>query len=79
MEADNEDERVENVGCAPPMTHRGFESEVFTLSKNVRRKRLEGQTACEGLVDTSMLPERDYFNLRFHPRAFKLEVFDGFC
>ena len=63
MEADSEDERVEIVGCAPPLTQRGFQSELFTFSKIVRRKRLEGQTVSERIIDTSMLPQRDYFNL----------------
>ena len=59
--------RVSKLLVVHSLTDRGFESEAFTFQEIFRGKGLEGDTVSEGTVDTSLLPQWDYFNLQFYP------------
>ena len=60
-EADVEDKEyfdgVDEVGVS------GYESEGFTLSEILRRKRLAKRNVSEGVVDTTHLPQCEFSNL----------------
>ena len=61
-EADAEDEDVDVVGGVDEVGLSGYESEGFTLSEILRRKRL-GKNVSEGVVDTAHLPQCEFPNL----------------
>ena len=54
-DVEDEDEDVDVVGGVDEVGVSGYESEGFTLSEILRRKRLEKKVS-EGVVDTAHLP-----------------------
>ena len=69
---DDEDEDVDVVGGVDEVGVSGYESEGFTLSEILRRKRLEKKVS-EGVVDTAHLPQYEFSNLHQLPLALLLE------
>ena len=55
-DAEDEDEDVAVVGGVDEVGLSGYESEGFTLSEILRRKRLE-KSVSEGVMDTAHLPQ----------------------
>ena len=64
VDVEDEDEDVDVVGGVDVVGVSGYESEGFTLSQILRRKRLEKKVS-EGVVDTTHLPQCEFSNL--HP------------
>ena len=60
--AEDEDEDVDVVGGVDEVGLSGYESEGFTLSETLCRKRL-GKNVSEGVVDTAHLPQCEFSNL----------------
>ena len=58
-EADVEDEDEDVVGGVDEVGISGYESEGFTLSEILRRKRLE-ESVSEGVVDAAHLPQCEF-------------------
>ena len=54
-DAEDEDEDVDVVGGVDEVGLSGYESEGFTLSVILHRKRLK-KNVCEGVIDTAHLP-----------------------
>ena len=69
----DEDEDVDVVGGVDEVGVSGYESEGFTLSEILRRKRLE-KNVSEGVLDTAHLPEGEFSNLHQLPLALLLEI-----
>ena len=73
-EADVEnDEDVDVVGGVDEIGVSGYESEGFTLSEILRRKRLEKKVS-EGVVDTAHLPQCEFSNIHQLPLAFATRI-----
>ena len=72
MWMEDKDEDVDVVGGVDEVGVSGYESEGFTLSEILRRKRLEKKVS-EGVVDTAHLPQGELSNLHQLPLAFILE------
>ena len=73
-EADVEDEDEDaDVGGVDEVGVSGYESEGFTLSKILRRKRLVNKNLSEGAVDTAHVLQCEFSNLHHLPLAFLLE------
>ena len=70
-DADDEDEDVDVVGGVDEVGLSGYESEGFTLSETLRRKRLE-KSVSVGVMDTAHLPQCELSNLHRLPLAFSL-------
>ena len=68
----DEDEDVDVVGGVDEAGVSGYESERFTLSEILRRKRLEKKVS-EGVVDTAHLPQCEFSHLHQLPLALLLE------
>ena len=51
----------------------GYESEAFTLSEILRRKRLAKKNAFGGVVNTTHLPQCEFSNLQHLPLTFLLK------
>ena len=73
MEVDVADEDVYIVACVDDVGVSGYESEGFTLSEILRRKLLSKRSVSEGLVDTSLLPQWAFANLKTLPITLPLE------
>ena len=56
VDAEDEDADVDVVGGVDEVGLSGYESEGFTLSEILRRKRL-GKNVSEGVIDTAHLPQ----------------------
>ena len=69
---EDEDEDVDVVGGVDEVGVSGYESEGFTLSEILRRKRFEKKVS-EGVVDTAHLPQCEFSNLPKLPLALLLE------
>ena len=69
---EDEDEDVDVVGGVEEVGVSGYESEGFTLSEILRRKRLEKRLS-EGVIDTAHLPQCEFSNLHQLPLALLLE------
>ena len=67
-DVEDQDEDVDAVGGLDEVGVSGYESEVFTLSEILRRKRLE-KRVFEGVVDTAHLPQKECSNLHYLPLA----------
>ena len=67
-DAEDEDEDVDVVGGVDEVGLSGYESEGFTLSEILRRKKLE-KNVSEGVVDTTHLPQCEFSNLHRLPLA----------
>ena len=72
-DVEDEDENVDVVGGVDEVVVSGFESEGFTLSEILRRKRLAKKNVSEGVVDTAHLPRCEFSNLHNSPLSFLLE------
>ena len=71
--ADDEDEDVDIVGEVDEGGLSGYESEGFTLSEILRRKRL-GKNVSERVIDTAHLPQCEFSNLNRLPLTFSLQI-----
>ena len=71
-DVEDEDEDVDVVGGVDEVGVSGYESEEFTLSEILRRKRLE-KNVSEGVFDTAHLPQCEFSNLHQLPLALLLE------
>ena len=71
-DVEDEDEDVDDIGGVDEVGVSGYESEGFTLSEILRRKRLEKRVS-EGVVDTAHLPQCEFLNLHQLPLALLLE------
>ena len=71
-DVEDEDEEFEVVGGVDEFGVFGNESEGFTLSEILRRKRLE-KIVSESVVDTAHLPQCEFSNLHQLPLALLLE------
>ena len=82
-DVEDEDEDVDVVGGVDKVASTrtvtllvastGYESEVFTLSEILRRKRLDKKKVSDGVVDTTHLPQCEFSNLQHLPITFLLE------
>ena len=67
-----------NVVCgAPALAISGFELQGFNFSEVVHRKRLEGQTLSEGVVNTARPPQCEFSNLHSSLALGLLEQYGG--
>ena len=73
VDVEDEDEDVD-VGGVDEIGVSGYESEGFTLSEILRRKRMEKKVS-EGIVDTAHLPQCEFSNLQQLPLAFATRIF----
>ena len=73
-DVEDEDEDVDVVGCIDEVGISGYESECFTLSEVLRRKRLAKKKVSEGVVGTFHFPQCEFSNLQHLPLALLLEV-----
>ena len=73
-DAEDEDEDVDVVGGVDEVGLSGYESEGFTLSEILRRKRL-GKNVSERVIDTAHLPQCEFSNLHRLSLAFATENF----
>ena len=71
-DVEDEDEDVDFVGGVDDVGVSGYESEGFTLSEILRRKRLE-KNVSEGVFDSAHLPQFEFSNLHQLPLALLLE------
>ena len=71
-DVEDEDEDVDVVGGVDEVGVSGYESEGFTLSEILRRKRLE-KSVSEGVVDAAHLPQYEFSNLHQLTIALLLE------
>ena len=67
-DAEDEDEDVDVVGGVDEVGLSGYESEGFTLSENLRRKRLK-KNVSEGVIDTPHFPQCEFSNFHRLPLA----------
>ena len=67
-DAEDEDEDVDVVGGLDEVGLSGYESEGFTLSEILRRKRL-GRSVSERVIDIAHLPKCEFSNLHRLPLA----------
>ena len=72
-DAEDEDEDVDVVGGVDEVGLSGYESEGFTLSEILRRKRLE-KSVSEGVMDTAHLPQCEFSNLHRLPFALLFRI-----
>ena len=72
-DAGDEDEDVDVVGGVDEVGLSGYESEGFTLSEILRRKRL-GKNVSEGVIDTAHLPQYEFSNLHRLPLALLFRI-----
>ena len=71
-DVEDEDDDVDVVGGVDEVGVSGYDSEGFTLSEILRRKRLE-KNVSEGVFDTARLPQREFSNLHHLPLALLFE------
>ena len=67
-DAEDEDEDVDVVGGVNEVGLSGYESEGFTFSEILRRKRL-GKNVSEGVIDAAHLPQCEFSSLHRVPLA----------
>ena len=72
-DAEDEDEDVDVVGGVDEVGLSGYESEGFTLSELLRRKRLE-KNVSEGVFDTAHFPQCEFSNLHRLPLALLFRI-----
>ena len=73
VDAEVEDEDVDVVGGVDEVGLSGYESERFTLSEILRRKRL-GKNMPEGVIDAAHLPQCEFSNLHRLPLALLFRI-----
>ena len=71
-EVEDKDEDVDVVGGVHEVGVSGYESEGFTLSEILRRKKLAKKNVSEGVADTAHLPQDKFSNLHHSPLALLL-------
>ena len=72
-DAEDEDEDVDVVGGVDEVGLCGYESEGFTLSGILRRKRL-GKNVSEGVIDVAHVPQCEFSNLHHLPLALLFRI-----
>ena len=72
VDVEDEDEDVDVVGGVDEVGVSGYDSEGFTLSEILRRRRLE-KNVSKGVFDTSHLPQCEFSTLHQLPLALLLE------
>ena len=73
VDAEDEDEDVDVVGGVDEVGVSGYESEGFTLSEILRRKRLK-KNVSKGIFDTAHLPQCEFSNLHCLPLALLFRI-----
>ena len=73
VDAEDEDKDVDVVGGVDEVGLSGYESEGFTLSEILCRKRL-GKNVSEGVINTAHLPQCEFSNLRRLPLALLFRI-----
>ena len=68
-DVEDEDEDVDVVGGVDEVRFSGYESEGFTLSEILRRKRLAKKNVSQGVVEFAQLPQCEFSNLHHLPLA----------
>ena len=63
-DVEDEDEDADVVGGVDKVAVSGYESEGFTLSQTLRRKKLAKKNVSEGVVDTAHLPQCEFSNFQ---------------
>ena len=71
-DVEEEDEDIDVVGGVDEVGVSGYESEEFTLSEILRRKRLVKKNVSKGVIDTAHLPQCEFSNLQQLPLALLL-------
>ena len=77
MGADIEGEGVDVVCGAPALAISGLELQGFNFAEVVHRKRLEGQTLSEGVVNTARPPQCEFSNVHSSLAFGLLEQYGG--
>ena len=72
-DVEDEDEDLDVVGGSDDVGVFGYESEGFTLSEILRRKRLAKKNVSERVVDTTHFPQCEFSNLQHLPLTFQSE------
>ena len=72
-DAEDEDEDVDVVGGVDEVGVSGYESEGFTLSEILHRKRVKKKVS-EGVFDTTHLPRFEFSNLHRLPLALLFRI-----
>ena len=72
-DVEDEDEDVDVVGSVDEVGVSGYESEGFTLSEILRRRRLAKKNVSKALVDTGHFPQCEFSNLQRLPLALLLK------
>ena len=72
VDVEDEDEDIDVVGGVEEFGVSGYDSEGFTLSEILRRKRLE-KNVSEGVFDTAHFPQCEFSNIHQLPLALLLE------
>ena len=72
-DAEDEDEDVDVVGGVDEVGLFSYESEGFTLSEILHRKRLK-KSVSEGVIDTTHLPQSEFSNLHRLPLALLFRI-----
>ena len=72
-DAEDENEDVDVVGGVDEVGLSGYETEGFTLSEILRRKRLE-KSVSEGVMDTAHLPQCEFSNFHRLPLALLFRI-----
>ena len=65
-DVEDEDEDVDVVGGVDEVGDSGYESDGFSLSEILHRKRLAKKNVSEGVVDTAHLPQCELLNLQIY-------------
>ena len=73
VDAEDEDEDVDVVGGVDEVGLSGYESEGFTLSEILRRKRL-GKNVSEGVMDVAHFPQCEFSDLHRLPLALLFRI-----
>ena len=76
-DVEDEDEDVDVVGGVDEDGVSGSESECFTLTEILRRRRLPKRNVSQGVVDTTHLPQCEFSKLQRLPLTLLLEFFAG--
>ena len=72
-DVEDEDENVDVFDGVYGVGVSGYESEGFTLSEILHRKRLAEKNVSEGVVDTAHHPQCEFSNLQNLPLTFLLD------
>ena len=73
IDAEDEDEDVDIVGGVDEVGLPGYESEGFTLSETLRRKRLK-KNVSEGVIDAAHLPQCEFSMIHRLPLALLFRI-----